>query len=126
MEIQKSYQALSKAITRLREAMDFPDDVPHKESLTQRFEYTFELSWKLMSVILNIEGIEAYGAKTIIREASAIGLINDSEMWFEYLKARNQSSHIYNEKILEEVVKVAKLDFLNQVEILLEKTKSYL
>jgi len=100
--------ALKNASLKLEEAMNFPQDEPHIESTIQRFEYTFELSWKLMNSILKDQGIETYGIKNIIREANRLGLIDNLDVWFKFALARNQASHIYNEKIAKEVYDVAR------------------
>lgn len=126
MQTLEIHKTLIEAAYKLEEAMRFPVDEPHKESTIQRFEYTFELSWKLMSSILKDQGIESYGIRNILREAKKLGLIEDISAWFKYADARNQASHIYNENIANDVYNIAKDDFLDNVGKLISKTKEYI
>lgn len=104
----------------MKEALDFPNTEPMRESTIQRFEYTFELSWKLMSSILKEQGVEVYGTRHILREAYRLGLIDDLEAWFEFADNRNKSSHIYKEQTAMEVYQVATDDFVPHVESLVK------
>jgi len=126
MKTEEVRKTLIDATAKLEEAMEFPLDDPHKESTIQRFEYTFELSWKLMSSILKDQGIESYGIRNILREAKNLGLIDDIATWFRYADARNQASHIYNEKIAEEVYNIAKGGFLQKLKDLISETEEYI
>ena len=119
------HKTLVEAVAKLEEAMGFPIDEPHKESTIQRFEYTFELSWKLMNSILKDQGIESYGIRNILREAKKLGLVDDISAWFKYADARNQALHIYNEKIAEDVYNIARGDFLEKTEKLIANAKKY-
>lgn len=123
MKTKELYIQSERALSKIQEALTFPDDEPHKESTIQRFEYTFELSWKLMSSIIKDQGIESYGVKNILREAYKLQLIDDVEVWFEYADARNQTAHIYRESAADEVVAVAKGGFVEEVKRMLKKAQ---
>lgn len=117
---------LENAVAKLEEATLLPPDVEiNRDGTIQRFEFTFELSWKLMKAIEDDQGVEAYGVKTIIREAAKLGLIDDPLVWFEYLKARNLASHTYNQTISMEVYNSAK-NFISVVKAFITKAKKYL
>lgn len=117
---------LKKAIGNFEEALSFPSDEPHRESLIQRFEYTFELSWKLMSQILKEEGVEVFGVKSIIRAAAKLGLLKSVDTWFRYLEYRNETSHIYHEEIAIEVAHKVRKDFLAEVQEFFKKAENYI
>ena len=123
MKTKELYIQSERALSKIQEALTFPDDEPHKESTIQRFEYTFELSWKLMSSIIKDQGIESYGVKNILREAYKLQLIDDVEVWFKYADARNQTAHIYRESLADEVVAVAKGGFVEEVKRMLKKAQ---
>jgi nucleotidyltransferase substrate binding protein (TIGR01987 family) len=72
-----------------------------KEGLIQRFEYTFELSWKTMKDYLEGKGIATAYPRDTIKESFAHGLIEDGEVWMEMLERRNLLSHTYDEKAFE-------------------------
>lgn len=118
--------ALQKANIKFTEALNFEDSEPLRESLIQRFEYTFELSWKLMSSILKDQHIETYGVKNILREAYRIGLIIDIEKWLKFAEARNLTSHLYKESVAKDVAKTARNNFKESVDLLIKSSTQYL
>lgn len=121
MKTKELRNQLEKALVKLKESKEFPEDEPHMESAIQRFEYTFELAWKYMNSRLKDEGISTYGVKNVIREAAKLGLIREVDKWFEFALARNESAHIYREEIAKRVYKVASGDFTDYVEKLLSR-----
>lgn len=125
MKTPALYDQLEKALTKMTEALTFPNDEPHNESTIQRFEYTFELSWKLMNSILHDQGVDTYGVKNVIREAYKLRLIDSVENWLLYANARNQTAHICQQSIANEVTKVARGGFVNDVRTLLKTTSAY-
>lgn len=98
-----------KAITRLAEIVsaskkrtlnDFECD-----GLVQRFEFTHELSWKLMKAYAEYQGYDGIGgSRDATRKAFEMGLISDGQSWMDMIKSRNETSHNYNGDIAEEVV----------------------
>ena len=110
--------ALEKAITSLDEAIRCSKNPPSgvdpsiiRDSVIHRFEYTFELSWKLLQrwIKLNVspEEAEPRTKKDLFRLAFKKQMINDPEAWFQFAEARNHTVHTYNEKNAEFVYGVA-------------------
>jgi len=125
-KIKAIYEDLQKALGRLKEAAMLPSNVTVNQDATiQRFEFTFELSWKLMQSIEKENDINIYGAKTIIREAAKLDLIDDPVKWFDFLKQRNLTVHTYKEEIAKKVYKSAK-EFIPFVDKLIFKAKNHL
>ncbi len=114
-----------KASQRLSEALDLAQTEINRDGTIQRFEFTFELFWKLLQAILTEEGIQAYGPKNAIREAGKLGLLEDVEEWLEFLTARNLASHTYNEKLAQDVYQEAKV-FLVALQNALIRVEEYL
>lgn len=106
---------LKKASQRLEEALALPKTAINQDATIQRFEFTFELFWKLLQAILSENSIQAYGPKNAIREAGKMGILEDVEQWLAFLTARNLASHTYNEKLASEVYEEAKL-FLDSLQ----------
>lgn len=125
-KLESQYEDLAKALARLKEASLLPSDNPINQDATiQRFEFTFELCWKIMQTIVNENKKNVYGPKNVIRVAAQLELISDPKMWFEFLKKRNLTVHTYEEKIAQEVYQSAK-KFIPYVEKLLKRTHHYL
>jgi len=124
IKLQSQFEDLKKALSRLREAVILPaDQTINQDATIQRFEFTFELSWKIMQGIVNENIKNVYGPKQVIREAAKLGLINDPEKWFLFLHQRNMSVHTYREEVAKEVYASAKefIVFVDALISLLEK-----
>ena len=81
----------------LEESM--PEKIVLRDGVIQRFEFTFELSWKMLKRYLEefgLEKVDGLNNRDLFRVGFEQGLLDDPEAWFHYLKMRNQSSHIYD------------------------------
>lgn len=102
-----------KALASLREAIDFlkarTNDLEHKiarDAVIQRFEFCVELAWKVSAKLL---GSSATTARPVVRQMAQNSLIHDPLVWFDFIEARNKTSHTYNERIAQEVLQTALL-----------------
>ncbi|MCG2713041.1 MAG: nucleotidyltransferase substrate binding protein [Candidatus Omnitrophica bacterium] len=97
--IKELYADYKQALERLNEALkeDIDKNKIAVDGTIQRFEFTFELSWKLCKVILRYNGVEAETPRMVIKEAFKSGLITDGDGWIDMLEDRNKTSHIYDE-----------------------------
>ena len=79
----------------------------------QNFEFTYELCWKFMKrwIEVNIGATYVDGVTRIelFRQASENRLISDVEKWVGFHRARNETSHIYDEEIAKFVYETAKV-----------------
>ena len=75
-----------------------------RDGCIQRYEFCVELAWKVAGKIM---GSTSTAANTIVREMARDGLINDPEVWFNFIKFRNLSSHTYNDERAAAVFAVA-------------------
>lgn len=107
----------NKALIRLEEAINESKENPKsstlKDGVIQRFEFTYELCWKIIKYFLEKEGIqEAKSPKSTFREAFVYGLIEDGELWIDMLNDRNLTSQVYDEEIAINIYdKIIKLYF---------------
>jgi nucleotidyltransferase substrate binding protein (TIGR01987 family) len=89
---------LARALDRLAEALDVPEDDPLAvDGTIQRFEFTFELFWKTIQRLLAREGVEARSPKSTLREACRLGWLADEQAWLDLLEDRDLTSHTYRE-----------------------------
>ncbi len=124
-KVKSLKEDLEKATSRLGQATELKFSEINRDATIKRFEFCFELSWKLMQAILQENGLEAYGPKGSIREGAKLGIINNPKTWLEFLKARNLTSHTYEEETAEKVYIKAK-GFPKVAEALLTKTEDFL
>lgn len=90
--LKSAYDKLSKAVKVAKDDLD-------KDGVIQRFEFTVELLWKTIKIILEYNKIDASGGpKFCIKEAFRYGYIKDDEIILDMLDDRNKSSHIYDDK----------------------------
>jgi nucleotidyltransferase substrate binding protein (TIGR01987 family) len=100
-----------KALSSLDKVLALEKDEVVRDAAIQRFEYTYELAWKMIKRHLEWSGDAEAGTLTrrdLFREAARIGLIADADVWFEYHQARNETSHTYEETAAEEVYESAR------------------
>lgn len=99
------YRDYSKAVIRLREALntDVSNDIVYDAAI-HRFEFTYELAWKLMKAYLQFCGrADVNSPRTAFKEAFAAGLVTDGESWINMIEDRNLTVHTYNEKMAIEI-----------------------
>jgi nucleotidyltransferase substrate binding protein (TIGR01987 family) len=80
-----------------------PANDRERDGAIQRFKYTFELAWKTSKRFLADLGIESLSPKSVIRDLAQQNLIDDAEAWLNFLRARNETSHIYKEEVASRV-----------------------
>ena len=98
------------AFIRLQAALrkDANADDMYLDATIQRFEFCFELAWKLMKAVLEYDGIEVNSPRSCIRESWKQGLIPDAQEWLEMMEKRNLSSHTYDENAAREIYREVK------------------
>lgn len=105
------HKALHRLGIALTKTLD--EDDLYLDATIQRFEFTFELAWKLMKAVLEYEGIEATSPRSSIREAWKQHLIGDAEKWLDMQVKRNLSSHTYNEETAQDIYRHIKEDYIS-------------
>lgn len=99
---------LKNALKNLQEALNPKNDL-ERDGAIQRFEYTFELSWKTLARLLESDKpLIDNSVKGILREGGKQQIIENVEAWFKFQEARNKTSHIYEQKVAKEVFDIAK------------------
>ena len=108
---------LRKALAALNEALAFwtaqSDGTPLKPHLRsaviQSFEFTYELSVRLLRRVLieraeSADRINDLSFNDVLRAASDAGLMPDAARWREWREMRNATSHAYDEVKAQAVV----------------------
>lgn len=97
-----------------------------KESCIQAFEYTYELSHKMLKRYLeqteaNMEDIDTLTFPDLIRKGAKKGLLlNSWEQWSVYRDRRNKTSHSYDSNNAKKVFEIIPL-FIGEVDYLIKK-----
>ena len=105
------------ALKRLQEALtkDISDDIII-DGIIQRYEFTFELSWKVMKLYLEDQGVldEALAPRSTIKVAFKNKVIDNGDIWIEMMLDRNRTSHVYDENTAIEIVSKIKDAYIQE------------
>lgn len=102
--LARDLASLSRARQRLREVLDRGlEDAILRDAAIQRFEFTFELLWKVLRRQLEREGLRAETPRAVLRAAHQAGWLADDAAWEALLEARNLTSHTYDEELARRV-----------------------
>ena len=96
---KRALASLQRAIVRATAAAT---DAELRDAVIQRFEYSYELSWKMLKrhleqVVADPGMVDQWSFKELMREAAERGLIGAVEPWIEYRYQRNMTAHAYDE-----------------------------
>jgi nucleotidyltransferase substrate binding protein (TIGR01987 family) len=130
MAIQLDIEPLKKAILSLKagmaESARQPDNDVVRDGCIQRFEFTYEVSHKMLRRFLEATsadpvGIDALSFQDLIRTGSERGLLkSDWSSWREFRRARSITSPIYDEAKAREVF-AAIPEFIDEADHLHER-----
>lgn len=88
----------NRALDRLHEVVALDETDIIRDSLIQRFEFTYELAWKCMFYWMRDQGeMVPEMQKPIIAAAFRCELISDPKVWEDIKDQRDETSHTYNE-----------------------------
>lgn len=123
------YANYHKACSRLVEVTEsdrFIDDLTELEleGVVQRFEYTFELAWKVLQDLLLYKGYEfMLGPNGTLKMAFEDGLISDHDGWRKMAKSRNLLSHVYDQEEVFPIIRMIYSEYVPLLKRLDEKLK---
>ncbi|MCY4545381.1 MAG: nucleotidyltransferase substrate binding protein [Gemmatimonadetes bacterium] len=120
-----------RAFFLLREAVEVMETRElsqlEKEGVIQRFEYTMELSWKVMKDYLESENVvfEQVTPRSVIRKAFEAKLVKNGDLWMEMLDARNLMSHEYELEEFEKLIEELQYNYLDEFNKLYQKLNEF-
>ncbi|WP_334118256.1 nucleotidyltransferase substrate binding protein [Limnobacter sp.] len=125
--------SLQNAILRLNEGIQRyyldTSDTQIRDGLIQRFEFTYELSHKMLKRFLESTSpspaeIDALAFQDLIRTGNEQGLLlSDWTVWRKYREMRSKTSHTYDESIALQVVAEIPA-FLNEAQYLVKQLQT--
>jgi nucleotidyltransferase substrate binding protein (TIGR01987 family) len=90
---------LEKALNQFNDALNESETPIVRDASIQRFEFTYELCWKtLKNYLEEIQGIRTVSPRQAFKEAFALSLIENEDVFIEMIDARNRLAHTYNEE----------------------------
>lgn len=130
--------SLTKAHANLRALYDRAEDLDLialldgvtreglRAGIIQNFEFTYELSWKLikrwLETNLSKDDYDGISRRELYRHALENKLIENISNWFLYHENRNLTSHTYNHEVALKVYECIP-EFIKDVQILIDNLK---
>jgi len=103
-KLEALFQQFQKAVARLKDVLEQEKNEYIRDSAIQRFEFTFDLSWKLIKTFLEEDrGVICASPKGCFREAYTQSVLDYDECWIEMTDTRNKTAHIYKEEFADEI-----------------------
>lgn len=103
------FENYKNALTRLKEAINLYEENNDivNDAIIQRFEFAYELAHKMLKIYMEEWGVnfDVSFPKTVLKEAYTNHLINNQEIWLNMINDRNTTSHMYDKKIANRIVK---------------------
>ena len=115
---RQRFTNFEKAYNQFMEAMDNYSSlsVLEKEGLIQRFEYTFELAWKLMKDYMESQGVTTKFPRDVIKNAFHYEMVDVGEIWMDMLEKRNLLAHTYDENNFDEALYKIREEYLDEMQ----------
>lgn len=122
-KFEVTLKQFENALVRFNEVLSIPKTDIVRDSAIQRFEFTLDLSWKMLKAFIeDRKGVVCSSPKECFREAYHLGIIEYDDEWIKFVDMRNETVHTYNEEIAEKIY--AELpNVLKHFEILLTAIK---
>lgn len=111
LDLSPFVKALASLERALERACAVPEDAELRDACIQRFEYTYELAWKMLkrqieAEVANPSEVDGFSFRQLFRVAGERGLVDDVEAWFDYREQRNLTTHTYHEETARRVFSV--------------------
>ena len=91
------------------------DDEIYRMGMIGQFQLTFELAWKALKAVLELDGVQSSDTgspRDVLKTAASVGFLKDDEVWLLMLKKRNLSTHIYDEEEADELMILLRDSFI--------------
>ena len=112
---------LNDAVLRLGEAIVQPENDVIRDSVIQRFEFSFELTWKTLQLYLEREGLDAGSPRQALKSAFVQGIIPDEKeanIWLNMLEDRNLTTHTYHEDLAKTIYRKITDTYIGRLRIM--------
>lgn len=126
--LQRALTSFDAVVTETRNKafMDTLSDIQRNAFIAgaiQNFEFSYELCWKFMKrwleQNLGSSYVDGVSRRELFRLAHESRLIESVDDWMLYHRARNRTSHVYDQKVADEVYGIA-VQFLPAAQHLLQ------
>lgn len=137
-KLTENYKQFARALNTIKEAIVLEKEASNsendklsralKDSVIQRFEYTYEILWKMLKNISEFENMESKSPRETFKNAFQLGFIKQEEerVFLEMIRNRNLTSHTYNEQVSLGIFNFISIDGLNAFDIIEQRLNDYI
>ncbi len=125
-DVLMALNKLDRAYKTLKEAVDIAENNLERDGTIKRFEFTFEVFWKMLKINLDYYGVDCNSPKICIKEAFRNKLIDDGEIFLDMLEDRNKTTHIYDDETAAQIFERIKIVYVKAIEKFISKNRSNL
>ena len=103
---KQRFQNFQFALNSLIEAVESNDTFSdlEKDGVIQRFEFTFELAWKVLQDYFHDQGYkDVNGPRNVIKKAFQDNILKNGHLWVKILEDRNLMAHTYDKKTSRDI-----------------------
>jgi nucleotidyltransferase substrate binding protein (TIGR01987 family) len=106
-KLEAVIKQFKRALERFEEILKEDKNEIVRDAAIQRFEFTFDLAWKVIKAILEEEkGTVCASPKECFKEAYRNKLLDYDNFWLKMTDLRNKTTHFYKEETANEVYEV--------------------
>lgn len=126
-KIKLAFTKLDKSLNALELAVNLPEQENriNIDACIKRFEFSIELFWKTLKIIMESKGAQLSFPKEVLQAAYQAGLIDHEKIWLAMVNDRNQTSHTYDEDLADEIYQHIKKYFPIMKDTYLKLVKKY-
>jgi nucleotidyltransferase substrate binding protein (TIGR01987 family) len=112
LDLSSFEQALGSLDRAAERSLTTPADEEVRDAVIQRFEYSYELAWRMLKrhleqVVPSPAQVDTWSFRELFREAAERGLVDNVEEWIECRQQRNRTSHAYSANVAASVYATA-------------------
>ena len=123
-KLENSLLNWEKALQSLQEAVATPP-VESRDygGIVQAFVSVYELTWKTLKLVLEVNGIQAPFPRIVFEESFKAGMLEGNEIWKAMMEARNLSMHTYDRELAITLCESIKKNYLNVLQKTFDRIK---
>ncbi|ANQ47882.1 nucleotidyltransferase [Flammeovirga sp. MY04] len=125
LRYQQRFENFKRAFAQLERFMQHPNlNEMEAQGLIKAFEYTYELSWKVLQDYLKeVKGyVDISGPNPVIKQSFQDNIISNGTDWMKMHKSRNLTSQAFDNEIANDIIQDIRtihynlfLDFKNKM-----------
>lgn len=124
---KQSFNNLKKALAALEKSLASPP-IEDRDfaGIIQCFEFTYELTWKTLKLVLEVNGVEVSFPRVVFEAAYKNKMIDGNEIWKTIMEARNQTVHTYDQALAVALCKEIQESYLPTFQKTISKLEPFI